>query len=118
MASVILMWITIPTGRFPDLIGSLRRRSERWPWEGAKHPHHLALFYTLKDTWYFMPEKRVARMSGMPEHVTTSPYDFSARLQAMHNDPRFAGMTDAEMRAFLKEEQAEGMHPSLQGKRF
>jgi hypothetical protein len=65
-----------------------------------------------------MPERRVAKMSGMPECDVTSPYDFSARIQGMRHDPRFAGMSDAEMRAFLREEQREGVHPSLQGKKF
>jgi hypothetical protein len=57
-------------------------------------------------------------MSGVPEHTVTSPYDFDPKLHAMRHDPRCAGMSDAEMRTFLKEEQAEGVHPSLRGKRF
>lgn len=57
-------------------------------------------------------------MSGVPEHVVTSPYDFSVRLQAMKCDSRFAGMSEEDMRKFLREEQAEGMHPSLRGKHF
>jgi hypothetical protein len=66
-----------------------------------------------------MPERRIARITGMPEQVVRSPYDFSARLQAMRGDPKFAGMSEEDMRKFLREEQAEkGMHPSLQGKHF
>jgi len=29
-----------------------------------------------------------------------------------------AGMSDSEMRQFMREEQAEGYHPSLKGKHF
>ena len=35
-----------------------------------------------------------------------------------HHEVACANMTDAEMRQFMREEQAEGMHPSLKGKRF
>ena len=65
-----------------------------------------------------MPERRIANMTGLPEHAARSPYDFSARQETMRRDPRFAGMTDAEMREFLREEQHEGVHPSLRGKKF
>jgi hypothetical protein len=67
---------------------------------------------------YDMPERKISQMTGMPEHVVKSPLDHDPRLAAMRHDPRFAGMTEEEMRRFLREEQAEGVHPSLQGKRF
>jgi hypothetical protein len=60
-----------------------------------------------------MPERRIAKLAGMPEHQIKSPYDFNP-----HHPQRCAGMSDAEMREFMKEEQREGMHPSLKGKKF
>jgi hypothetical protein len=60
-----------------------------------------------------MPHNRIAKMTGVhPEHVA-SPLDHSPNHEA-----RCAGMSDAEMRQFMREEQAEGMHPGLKGKRF
>jgi hypothetical protein len=57
-------------------------------------------------------------MAGVPERVVESPLDFSARCETMRSDPRYAGMTEHDMREFLKEEQREGIHPSLKGKHF
>ena len=65
-----------------------------------------------------MPERKIANMTGMPGHHIRSPYDMSMRVEQMKTDHRFAGMTEAEMREFLREEQKEGMHPSLKGKHF
>ncbi len=65
-----------------------------------------------------MPEARIARMTGIRKEVVESPYDFSCRVEHMRSDPRFAGMSEHDMREFLKEEQKEGMHPSLKGKHF
>lgn len=65
-----------------------------------------------------MPERKIAHMTGMHNDHVRSPYDYSARIEQMKHDHRFAGMTEAEMREFLREEQREGMHPSLKGKRF
>jgi hypothetical protein len=59
-----------------------------------------------------MPHEKVARMSGL--HVGNAG-------RVVDHDPKnesVAGMSDAEMRQFMREEQAEGMHPSLKGKRF
>ena len=60
-----------------------------------------------------MPERKIAHMSGIPESHIRSSYDYNPNHQM-----RCAGMTDAEMREFMKEEQKEGMHPSLKGKHF
>jgi hypothetical protein len=60
-----------------------------------------------------MPHRKISRMSGMAPEVVRSPYDHSP-----HHEAVCAGMTDAEMREFMKEEQKEGVHPSLRGKRF
>jgi hypothetical protein len=56
-----------------------------------------------------MPHEKVARMSGV--HTGNVGH-------GVDHHPQFAGMNEPDMRAFLKEEQAEGMHPSLKGKRF
>jgi len=55
---------------------------------------------------------KMARLSGMPAHTISSPLDHNPRTE------RCAGMSDAELRKFFKEEQKEGMHPSLKGKKF
>ena len=60
-----------------------------------------------------MPERKIAHMAGMPVEYVKSEYDYNPNHQM-----RCAGMTDAEMREFMKEEQKEGMHPSLKGKHF
>jgi hypothetical protein len=65
-----------------------------------------------------MPEKTIANMSGISERYVRSSVDHSCRAEHMARDPRFAGMSESDMRKFLKEEQEEGMHPSLKGKRF
>ena len=59
-----------------------------------------------------MPQDRISRMVGMGKGVR-SPLDHHPL-----NETRCAGMSDAEMREFMKEEQKEGMHPSLKGKHF
>lgn len=65
-----------------------------------------------------MPEKRIAQITGLKEHNVRSHIDFEPGKTAMGHDPRFAGMNEKEMREFLKEEQQEGVHPSLRGKHF
>ena len=60
-----------------------------------------------------MPKTRVARMSGVGLEHVGSGIDHHP-----HQSVECAGMTDHEMREFMKEEQKEGMHPSLKGKRF
>lgn len=52
-------------------------------------------------------------MAGMHTGYLNSPVDHHP-----HKETLCAGMTDAEMREFMKEEQREGEHPSLKGKRF
>lgn len=52
-------------------------------------------------------------MAGVHAGHVVTPLD-----HAPQHEVRCAGMTDAEMRQFMREEQAEGMHPSLKGKRF
>ena len=66
-----------------------------------------------------MPHNRIAQISGVPHVVDTrSRIDFEPGKTASGHDPRFAGMSEKEMRDFLKEEQREGVHPSLKGKHF
>ena len=60
-----------------------------------------------------MPHHKIARMVGVNPEQVASPLDHSPNHEA-----RCAGMSDEEMRQFMREEQAEGMHPSLKGKRF
>jgi hypothetical protein len=60
-----------------------------------------------------MPHHKIARMSGMTSDDVRSNMDHSP-----YHEARCAGMSDDEMRQFMREEQAEGMHPSLKGKRF
>ena len=60
-----------------------------------------------------MSERTISDMTGIkPEHIR-SLVDHHPEREA-----RFAGMSEEEMREFLKEEQREGVHPSLKGKRF
>jgi hypothetical protein len=59
-----------------------------------------------------MPHHKLARMSGMSREAVHSPLDHHPYHE------RYAGMTEEGMREFMREEQAEGMHPSLRGKRF
>ena len=57
-----------------------------------------------------MPERRIAKMTGLyPENV---------RAPLIDHHPQKQALTPEEMREFLKEEQKEGMHPSLKGKHF
>lgn len=65
-----------------------------------------------------MPHRKISEMSGVSESVLHSGIDHSCHATAYGHDPRFAGMSEHDMREFLKEEQKEGMHPSLRGKRF
>ena len=60
-----------------------------------------------------MVNKKLARLAGMNTHELRSPLDHHPQ-----HEGRCAGMNDAEMREFFKEEQREGMHPSLKGKHF
>jgi hypothetical protein len=60
-----------------------------------------------------MPHDRIAKMAGVHAHNVRSPIDHHP-----HHEAACAGMTDAEMRQFMREEQAEGVHPSLKGKHF
>ena len=65
-----------------------------------------------------MPEKRIAHIAGLREDQVRSDIDFSPCKTAHGHHPKFAGMSEHDMREFMKEEQKEGMHPSLRGKRF
>jgi hypothetical protein len=60
-----------------------------------------------------MPAGKIAKLSGMHPGQVRSLIDH-------HPAGECAGMTEREMRQFLKEEQKEGphVHPSLHGKRF
>lgn len=60
-----------------------------------------------------MPHDKIAKMAGMHAHGIKSPLDHHP-----HHKVRCAGMTDAEMREFMHEEQREHEHPSLRGKKF
>ena len=60
-----------------------------------------------------MPHDRIAKMSGMHAAHVKSGMDHHP-----YHEGRCAGMTDAEMREFMREEQREGSHPSLRHKRF
>lgn len=59
-----------------------------------------------------MPHEKIRRMVGMGS-VRKSPLDHNP-LGECH----LPEMSERETRQFLKEEQAEGAHPSLKGKRF
>ena len=60
-----------------------------------------------------MPHDKIAKMSGMHGRSVRSPLDHHP-----YHEVTCAGMTDAEMREFMKEEQKEGLHPILKGKHF
>lgn len=60
-----------------------------------------------------MPHDKIANLSGVRTHHVGKHIDHHP-----HHTAGCAGMTDHEMREFMKEEQKEGMHPSLRGKRF
>jgi len=60
-----------------------------------------------------MPQKKIARMAGMGTVHMHSPLDHHPAHEVV-----CAGMSDHEMRQFMREEQAEGYHPSLKGKHF
>jgi hypothetical protein len=58
-----------------------------------------------------MPHDKIANLSGVRTHHAGKEIDHNPHETC-------AGMTDHEMRQFMKEEQKEGMHPSLKGKHF
>lgn len=60
-----------------------------------------------------MPHEKIRQMAGMGGARLKSPLDHNP-----HQECHLPAMTERETRQFLKEEQAEGMHPSLKGKRF
>ena len=60
-----------------------------------------------------MVHNKIAKMSGVPQ----ATHSLGADVE-FHPHAQCAGMSDAEMREFMKEEQKEGMHPSLKGKHF
>ena len=62
-----------------------------------------------------MPHERIAAISGMKpaEAMRGSQFEHTPHHTA-HGRP----LDDEEFREFLKEEQKEGMHPSLKGKHF
>lgn len=63
-----------------------------------------------------MPHDRMAKLAGVPSsHVPHSYIDHSTQETARSGMP---GMSENDMRKFMKEEQAEGIHPSLKGKHF
>jgi len=59
-----------------------------------------------------MPHQRIKNLAGFG-HSIHSPIDHNP-LGECH----LPGMSERETRQFLREEQAEGYHPSLKGKRF
>ena len=61
-----------------------------------------------------MPLGKISHMTGMGKHINEGhkACDFDP------NPHKFGGMSDEDMREFMKEEQREGVHPSLRGKRF
>jgi hypothetical protein len=60
-----------------------------------------------------MPHDRIQAISGVRHSAKGSPLEHNPHHTA-HGMP----LSDAEFREFLKEEQKEGMHPSLKGKHF
>jgi len=60
-----------------------------------------------------MPHDRIANLSGVKMRYAGEEIDHNPRHSAS-----CARLSESEMREFLKEEQMEGKHPSLQGKRF
>lgn len=57
-----------------------------------------------------MPHNHISQLSGVGVHHAGKEID--------HHTRRTAGLSEAEMRQFMSEEQKEGMHPSLKGKHF
>ena len=60
-----------------------------------------------------MPHNKIANLSGVGVHQAGKEIDHHPQHTAYHSE-----LSEAEMREFLKEEQREGMHPSLKGKHF
>ena len=62
-----------------------------------------------------MPHDRISAVSGVRhvEAIKGSRFEHNPHHTA-HGKP----LTEGEFREFLKEERAEGMHPSLKGKHF
>jgi len=58
-----------------------------------------------------MVMKKIAGLSGLDLHDGHRAYDFDGHAH-------LPGMSEGETREFLREEQREGTHPSLRGKRF
>ena len=67
-----------------------------------------------------MPEKKIRHMSGLNVGYGRlgDRIEFDPMVQRAGHHEKYAGMSEHEMREFMKEEQREGMHPSLRGKRF
>jgi hypothetical protein len=62
-----------------------------------------------------MPHHKIEALSGLHgvRHTRGHPMEHNPHHTA-HGMP----LTEPEFREFLREEQKEGMHPSLRGKRF
>ena len=60
-----------------------------------------------------MVRDKLAHMSGVGVHRVGHNVEHNP-----HHSVQCAGMNEDEMREFMREEQREGMHPSLKGKRF
>jgi hypothetical protein len=62
-----------------------------------------------------MPHDRIRAISGIRQVTTV---DGSPMEHNPHHTAHGHALSETEFRAFLKEEQKEGMHPSLKGKHF
>lgn len=59
-----------------------------------------------------MPHEKVARMSGVHVGNVGRGMDHHPQRESL------PGMSEEDTRKFMREEQQEGMHPSLKGKHF
>lgn len=66
-------------------------------------------------------ERRIHKLAGthgISHGQHTSHLDFCPCQTAHGHREEVAGMSEREMRQYFREEQREGIHPSLRGKKF
>jgi hypothetical protein len=71
------------------------------------------IFNMLARGIFFMPSEKITRMSGVSTHNVGRGIDHAPQAEHSQNL-----LNKEEMREFLREEQKEGVHSSLKGKRF
>ena len=65
-----------------------------------------------------MPAKEISKNFHLAEHHNLGSRDDFVKVHDVAARQKFGNMTNEEMRKFMEEEQKEGKHPSLKGKKF